>query len=633
MTRTQFLCVTLLISISLFLDCTSNPSSEQEKDSNNDRVENDQDPSKPISNGALDLNASWHFLYDFEDKTILDLFDQVPTFKALVKDRLGEKYELITDLEAKAAYLTRTSTYMLISGTIRHGFPDDETMYFYSSDLIIDVPHQRIFALNYQSDSDQFDYYFDDPVELPVPVVKELEGFYLRPSQKAVKDWNILDYYQLLSFQLLHPIKKIQQEYKIGDHYGSNVEQKKAVIDLQNGFIEFDYQDQYKEFTKNVKVALFRKSDGNAVIGVSSFNSHPAWVSYNDQAFSTLKFYGLTKDKRLEEVTHKVLSTQKLLTNLLPVTISPDYEGQGEFGLYHLKGAMPRHGADFNVTFNFNNLIGLCDGEAPDWLDEHYEDAIINDEINWTCPPELATWNNKEIKIHWNPEGGYFLLGSGPFPVALSGLVKHRYDDIHLMDFNKLNTQTISEDPPVLLAEDPNRNIYRLAVKRDSSWLSWVFDPKFRIEKDSKVDSLKWMEFDGNGDQELIIHFSKKEAGRISEADQLSHYLHIWKLDTLRPYFRGLIACEEQTNYANNFGIPFQTSASIEIDMKEKYFMASNIKSNIKGEKNATGEYLMIDEMSNDTVILGDACGMDQFEVIEGLYYFSNGKLVLSNTN
>ncbi|MEM6799813.1 MAG: hypothetical protein AAF696_00340 [Bacteroidota bacterium] len=155
-------CCFLLLSA-----CTSESGQEKSQQA----AQNTEDKHAALTESEKD--KGWDFLFEYEGRSILDLYDEFPQFKHIIEERLKEKRDLITEIEAGAAEIRREGAYIRMSATIRNGLPPEQD--FYSSELIIDVKNEKLYALNYRSDSDTFSYYFDQLEVLPPTVIESLQ--------------------------------------------------------------------------------------------------------------------------------------------------------------------------------------------------------------------------------------------------------------------------------------------------------------------------------------------------------------------------------------------------------------------------------------------------------------------------
>ena len=250
---------------------------------------------------ARNLDAGWEFLFDFEGKGLLDLYEEVPEFKAEVEQRLGDKSELITELAAADARIRREDDFLLMSGTVRHGFPDEEEFHFYSAELVVDVRWERLYAMNYQSDSDRFEYFFEEPSELPPPVQFSLENFYLRPPEQDVSEWDILGFYQLLSYRITNPILATEGDFIIAHHYPypDKIRPTHSVVSPEEGLIEMGFEDIEGEFSKDIQIQLFELTSEETILGVGGRNTYPGWRGPQE----IFHLYKVNQNKRLVDDT------------------------------------------------------------------------------------------------------------------------------------------------------------------------------------------------------------------------------------------------------------------------------------------------------------------------------------------
>ncbi|MEM8528334.1 MAG: hypothetical protein AAGG68_27070 [Bacteroidota bacterium] len=555
---------------------------------------------------------SWNFLYEFEGKTILDLYGEVPEFRKTIEERLGKNTELITEVEASGSEIKKEGNYLIISGTIRHGF-FDESPVFYSAELIIDVEDRKFYALNYQSDTNKFSYFFEEREVLPPPVIKSLERFYLRPSSKPTDDWGIMDYYQLFAYSLTHPIKfdEESEQYKLT--YESPTKSVIYIYNNEDIFLDFSLKGKSEAFKQSIQIGLYARKNKTPLIGLSESNSDPRWKGDKHQ----LKFYELSKQKRLVEVTDKILNAQKIMNILLPAYPSKKYEGQHQYGLYYMMGELSPMNEYSFIKLNFNNLQLLCKGEAPEELELYYDEDYTWNDKDLACSLDFKKWNEKEIYLFWNIEEGKFKLRDNltgdPFVAGL----EQPYLGTLLPNLAHLNKELLLEAPPTYLVEDEYWEQYRIAIKQDDGWFCWRPNEYFPLDK-IQIDSIYYFDFDEQGTDELIFYYTEEEILE-NGATRQNSFLHIWKLDTLTPYFKSSIACKEFLESKNPQVLSYRTEASIQASIAPLILTLDNYDSIMTGTQNEEGEFIAVDEMSGDFYIL-KPCSTTQLEGLQGQY-------------
>lgn len=168
------------------------------------------------------------------------------------------------------------------------------------------------------------------------------------------QNFSVLDYFKLLPDSLVHGYKLYKKNNIWFTHSWAEYENEyieiKAIVDIKNGYIEINDEGTGGGRTI-LKVALYRKIDGSALIGIS-------YLFRDDLADSDIKFleynnnkWQLVTDEVLPEITYK---------NFM----------KDDFKIYDLKYPLsiyfdlPRYGTEIKVVLLYELIKWECDEEC-----------------------------------------------------------------------------------------------------------------------------------------------------------------------------------------------------------------------------------------------------------------------------
>ncbi|MEM6799812.1 MAG: hypothetical protein AAF696_00335 [Bacteroidota bacterium] len=380
------------------------------------------------------------------------------------------------------------------------------------------------------------------------------------------------------------------------------------------------FGEEKGEIFQGIQILLFPRRNKLPLLGVNEYNKQPAWKGERYR----VKFYELTKTKRLHELTEHVFSSQRLMSMISPRFPSKKYEGQHRYGLFHMMADLSPFQEFSSVSFNFDKLSSLCQGTAPEWLALHYdEDYTFHDE-GLACAFDFEKWNNKEIFLGWDIEKGVFFLkdnvGKNPF---LEG-IGQAYNAVFLESLAGLKKQELLREPLTYLIEDEFLEQYRIGVQVKDGWLCWLAFNDIPLNE-IEIDSVHSFNFDQIAQEELILYFLRNETLE-SGAKRESRFLQIWRLDSLFPYFAGPIACREIMQANNPQSLSYESKASLKIDIEASSLNIGKYQFGLSGTQNEQGEYLATDDMSGETYVL-EPCLGSYLEELQGEYKLIKARL------